>query len=400
MIASQTRSKYFQFQLTFICLCQAGIVPGKMTKICPHTSTGRADYFGSAVNRAARLLCAAKAGQVLVEEHIMDGVITEWRGGRGKVKGMQPGDVKHSGLIPANAGSSNRLQARGNAGFPRPEGMSVSLDEPAKLGKRSRSVPLATIRRLALTGRASPSEQTASNIDFVVPASVSSGGSSDAGDGEPEDAYCAPYASQSPLACSNCHMLRFLAASGQVVGRREIGTFRSNAYRSLASKKHVRPLSLVRNESTTRQLLSSAGNSLAADFDLSTVGTLPSPVSSSKTPNRGLDTVPHKVAWQDGISFQMAKHEEHAATGDKQARHTCMQYCLSIRSLQLDLQVLSVKLLAAIATSICCNLEVIAAMSKPVHALHQVKPLCELFVNRAWQTMWLPLLVCARSCSS
>ena len=315
-----------------MCLRQAGIVPGKMAKICPHTSTGRADYFGSAVNRAARLLCAAKAGQVLVEEHIMDSVITEWRGDNGKakscpwVKGMQPGHVKQSGLIPANAGSSSRLQAMlggGNAGSRRPEGRSLSLDEPTELAKRSRSVPLATIKRLALTGRASPPEQTASNTDFVVPASVPSQGSSEVFDGEAEDAYCTPFASHSPLACSNCHMLRFLAASGQVVGRREIGTLRSNAYRSLASKKRGRSPSLVRKESTTRQLLASTGNSLAADFDPSTVGTPPSPVSFSKTPSRSLDTASHKVAWQDGISFQMAKQEEHAATGDKQGRRTC-----------------------------------------------------------------------------
>lgn len=45
---------------------QVGIFPGQMAKICPHTSTGRADYFGPAVNRAARLLCAAKGGQILV----------------------------------------------------------------------------------------------------------------------------------------------------------------------------------------------------------------------------------------------------------------------------------------------------------------------------------------------
>ena len=55
-------------QLIYLCYCivQIGIFPGDMAKICPHTSTGRADYFGPAVNRAARLLCAAKAGQILV----------------------------------------------------------------------------------------------------------------------------------------------------------------------------------------------------------------------------------------------------------------------------------------------------------------------------------------------
>jgi len=32
-------------------LMQVGLVHGKMQKICPHFSTGRADYFGSTVNR-------------------------------------------------------------------------------------------------------------------------------------------------------------------------------------------------------------------------------------------------------------------------------------------------------------------------------------------------------------
>jgi hypothetical protein len=32
-------------------LHQVGLVHGKMQKVCPHFSTGRADYFGSTVNR-------------------------------------------------------------------------------------------------------------------------------------------------------------------------------------------------------------------------------------------------------------------------------------------------------------------------------------------------------------
>ncbi|DBA93395.1 TPA: hypothetical protein ACH3X2_003664 [Trebouxia sp. C0005] len=59
---------------------KVGIFPGHMAKICPHTSTGRADYFGPAVNRAARLLCAAKGGQVLVEETFMQHVVRHWQG--------------------------------------------------------------------------------------------------------------------------------------------------------------------------------------------------------------------------------------------------------------------------------------------------------------------------------
>ena len=53
---------------------------GSLEKVCPHFSTGRADYFGSTVNRAARLLCAAKPGQILAEAPIMNAVLKEWLG--------------------------------------------------------------------------------------------------------------------------------------------------------------------------------------------------------------------------------------------------------------------------------------------------------------------------------
>lgn len=41
-------------------------------KICPHKPTGRADYFGTLVNRAARLHSATKPGQILVEAPVME----------------------------------------------------------------------------------------------------------------------------------------------------------------------------------------------------------------------------------------------------------------------------------------------------------------------------------------
>ena len=41
------------------------VFQGDMAKVCPHTVTGRADYFGSTVNRSARLLAGAQAGQVI-----------------------------------------------------------------------------------------------------------------------------------------------------------------------------------------------------------------------------------------------------------------------------------------------------------------------------------------------
>jgi len=43
-----------------------GAFSGKYTSRGPHTSTGRADYFGTMVNRTARIAAAASAGQVLL----------------------------------------------------------------------------------------------------------------------------------------------------------------------------------------------------------------------------------------------------------------------------------------------------------------------------------------------
>ncbi|KAK9822556.1 hypothetical protein WJX74_004389 [Apatococcus lobatus] len=65
------------------------IFSGEITKVCPHTVTGRADYFGSVVNRSARLLAGAQAGQILVEEGLVRNVVAAWNqsgnklGGRG-----------------------------------------------------------------------------------------------------------------------------------------------------------------------------------------------------------------------------------------------------------------------------------------------------------------------------
>lgn len=44
-----------------------GIYEGVPTRALPHSTTGRADYFGQLVNRAARFChAAAKGGQVLI----------------------------------------------------------------------------------------------------------------------------------------------------------------------------------------------------------------------------------------------------------------------------------------------------------------------------------------------
>ncbi len=241
-----------------------------MAKICPHGTTGRADYFGSAVNRAARLLCAAQAGQVLVEEHVMDSVITDWRGDGGKpkscpwVKGLASADAS---IGPGRSIGKRKLHIDvGNAGPVRPGGKSLSLDESAELHSRSKSMPLNEIRRQTLTGRpAVPTDK----FTFRVPSpeSASSRESSDNGEAQAEEAYCSPYASHSPLAVNNCHMLKFLGELGRLEGRKESGVLRSNAYRSLASRN------LTRAIESSRHLLRSAGNSLDPNFQAVTNST-------------------------------------------------------------------------------------------------------------------------------
>lgn len=276
-----------------------------MAKICPHGTTGRADYFGSAVNRAARLLCAAQAGQVLVEEHVLDSVITDWRGDGGKpkscpwVKGLADASIG-----PGRAVGKHKLQIDvGHASAARPGGKSLSMDGSAELHSRSKSVPLNEIRRQALTGRlAVPTGQ----FDFRVPSpeSASSRESSDNGEAYAEEAYCSPFASHSPLAVSNCHMLKFLGESGKLEGRKESGVLRSNAYRSLASRN------LSRARESSRHLLRSAGNSLDPNFQAVTNSTALSPPQDSQIPSAS-----HKVAWFDGLHKQIAKQEELATSG-------------------------------------------------------------------------------------
>ena len=45
--------------------CRIGIFRGAVDRVTPHVKSGRADYFGQPVNRAARLMSAAHGGQVI-----------------------------------------------------------------------------------------------------------------------------------------------------------------------------------------------------------------------------------------------------------------------------------------------------------------------------------------------
>ena len=277
---------------------QVGIVHGYMTKICSHTSTGRADYFGSVVNRAARLLCAASAGQTLVESHVMDDVLKQWSGDAYNLAPIPTSDGNYTGF-GGNATLGAALLDSGSVPLlkiPRPG--PLATDE--SVTPRIKSAPQLSL----LEGLEDPSidpataeaelqlaaAETAPQLSAAMPLELSQAGRSESGgmqrwtpraphggmyirsslasgnsklskqavsfapsgairregrasaaaalspsrsiDGVSytaaemqqlgvTDSCCAPFAAGDPLAVSNCHMLKFLAASGVIQGRQE-----------------------------------------------------------------------------------------------------------------------------------------------------------------------------------
>ncbi|GIL59669.1 hypothetical protein Vafri_14400, partial [Volvox africanus] len=66
---------------------KAGVYQGMPTRVSPHSTTGRADYFGPLVNRAARYChAAAQGGQVIVSRCLVEEILR---------------DLLHGGLLPA-----------------------------------------------------------------------------------------------------------------------------------------------------------------------------------------------------------------------------------------------------------------------------------------------------------
>lgn len=89
-----------------------GALSGAYTSRVPHVSTGRADYFGTVVNRAARIAAAAHGGQVLlgsndIEKPLPLGVQL-MRLGAYDLKGVEKPIVLHELRVPAvDTGLSN-----------------------------------------------------------------------------------------------------------------------------------------------------------------------------------------------------------------------------------------------------------------------------------------------------
>ncbi|GAX81538.1 hypothetical protein CEUSTIGMA_g8966.t1 [Chlamydomonas eustigma] len=74
--------------------CRVGVFRGTVDRVTPHVKSGRADYFGQPVNRAARLMSAAHGGQVLCERGVMEEVAREWR------KRLQPNSFMNGSEFP------------------------------------------------------------------------------------------------------------------------------------------------------------------------------------------------------------------------------------------------------------------------------------------------------------
>lgn len=358
-------------------LLQIGIVHGEMSKICPHTSTGRADYFGSTVNRAARLLCAASAGQTLVEAHVMEDVLKHWSGEaynlspRPKEKDPRFG-IMHLSASGGEVTLGAKLLESGALPLPTIDSEAVSTDDHQEnMIPRIKSAPQLSaldipgdgnISATADAGPQQPAEDTAL-MDNVMPLELKQAGRSESGgmkgwtpraphagmlrsslairhgrfskqavsfapgparesrmssiasfsprrsvdgvsydDSELEqhpmtDSCCAPFAATSPLAVSNCHMLKFLAASGTLQGREEelpvprrqslkFARIRSLSANNSPHTSQELPSNLsIRSDSSGTSPGASLRNSLKLSIDMNIKGTAPaSPKSRGMNP--------------------------------------------------------------------------------------------------------------------
>ncbi|DBA68431.1 TPA: hypothetical protein ACH3X2_013731 [Trebouxia sp. C0005] len=271
------------------CQEKVGLVHGKMQKICPHFSTGRADYFGSTVNRAARLLVAANAGQILVEAPVMEAVLKQWNGDafnlapvpKGHSLGAPAKPTRGAALVesvsfvlPELAEGSPRIKSaplpnslaslQNSDGDVATGGITLQLKDEASLppldlplqhdqvgrtdgSRESRGwAPLSPgldVRSIRPVSSNPGAHEKCNTVTFaptfkerrpiIRMPSVSAVAKGRSIDGQVSyddselmqleflDACCPPHAAASSLAVSNCHMLKFMAASGIMQGRRE-----------------------------------------------------------------------------------------------------------------------------------------------------------------------------------
>ena len=78
-----------------------GIYEGTPTSVCPHTTSGRCDYWGPFVNRAARFAnSAARGGQVLAPAAVGHALIQALTGQRVSLEGGDPVLLAQPDFVP------------------------------------------------------------------------------------------------------------------------------------------------------------------------------------------------------------------------------------------------------------------------------------------------------------
>jgi hypothetical protein len=81
-----------------------GIHCGPVDRVVP-SGVGRADYYGTPVNRAARLMSAAHGGQILCERGVMEQVAAEWALRLGVARAQRQGTEGGGGAGPLSSSS-------------------------------------------------------------------------------------------------------------------------------------------------------------------------------------------------------------------------------------------------------------------------------------------------------
>lgn len=89
-----------------------GIYSGPIDRVIPHVKTGRADYFGQPVNRAARLMSAARGGQIVCERRLMEQVAEEWSRRFGAERKLEPAALQLSQLSGQTPGTPHAMHVK------------------------------------------------------------------------------------------------------------------------------------------------------------------------------------------------------------------------------------------------------------------------------------------------
>jgi len=92
---------------------KTGMYEAVPLSVVPHTTTGRADYFGTLVNRAARLMAGSLGGQVLLERSQAEQLLQTWAQAQAQAlsqaQSLAPSQVKGGSQLHQVAQQQSRL---------------------------------------------------------------------------------------------------------------------------------------------------------------------------------------------------------------------------------------------------------------------------------------------------